>query len=80
MENEDINQSFAEIIEFNNLNIMEIEINEDLDDPILDELSDFEIPAVVFIPMITDMGLMYSSLPISSKALETFINWYKTQE
>lgn len=80
MENENINQKFAEIIEFNNLNIMEIEINEDLDDPILDELSDFEIPAVVFIPMITDMGLMYSSLPISSKALETFINWYKTQE
>lgn len=80
MESEDINESFAEIIEFNNLNIEAIEINEDLDDPILDELNDFEIPAVVFIPMITDMGLMYSSLPISSKALETFINWYKTQE
>jgi hypothetical protein len=80
MESEDINESFAEIIEFNNLNIEGIEINEDLDDPILDELNEFEIPAVVFIPMITDMGLMYSSLPISSKALETFINWYKTQE
>ncbi len=80
MESEDINESFAEIIEFNNLNIQGIEINEDLDDPILDELNEFEIPAVVFIPMITDMGLMYSSLPISSKALETFINWYKTQE
>ena len=80
MENEDINQSFAEIIEFNNLYIDALEINEDLDDPILEELVDFEIPAVVFIPMITDMGLMYSSLTISSKALETFITWYKTQE
>jgi len=80
MENEDINQTFAEIIEFNNLWIDVLEVNENLDEPILDELVDFEIPAVVFIPMITDMGLMYSSLPISSKALETFINWYKTQE
>ena len=55
-------------------------INEDFDDPILNELVNFEIPAVVFIPMITDMGLMYSSLPISSKALETFITWFKAQE
>ncbi len=80
MENEDINQSFAEIIEFNNLWIDALEINEDFDDPILNELVNFEIPAVVFIPMITDMGLMYSSLPISSKALETFITWFKAQE
>lgn len=38
MENEDINQLFAEIIEFNNLYIDALEINKDLDDPILDEL------------------------------------------
>lgn len=64
MENEDINQSFAEIIEFNNLWIDALEINEDFDDPILNELVDFEIPAVVFIPMITDMGLMLSLIHI----------------
>jgi len=80
MENEDINEAFAEIIEANNLYVDALEINDDFDDPILEELIDFEIPAVVFIPMVTDMGLMYSSLPISTKALETFITWYKKQE
>ena len=38
------------------------------------------VTLILSIPMITDMGLMYSSLPISSKALETFITWFKAQE
>ncbi len=74
MNEEEINNKFADIID--SLDMREIE-DEILDEIIIDIN---ELPAIVFMPIITDYGLVYNSFNMPTKHIETFLLWLNSQE
>lgn len=74
MNEEEINNKFADIIE--NLNMREIE--EEILDEIVIDIN--ELPAIVFMPILTDFGLVYNSFNLPTKHIEEFLAWLSSQQ
>ena len=74
MNEEEVNNKFADIIQY--LDMREIE--EEILDEILIDIN--ELPAIVFMPIITDYGLVYNSFNMPTKHIETFLLWLNSQE
>tara|TARA_Y100001937_G_scaffold50942_1_gene70922 strand:+ start:211 stop:435 length:225 start_codon:yes stop_codon:yes gene_type:complete len=74
MNEEEVNNKFADIIQY--LDMREIE--EEILDEIIIDIKD--LPAIVFMPIITDIGLVYNSFNMSTKHIETFLLWLNSQE
>ncbi len=74
MNEEEINDKFADIIQY--LDMREIE--EEILDEIIIDIN--ELPAIVFMPIITDYGLVYNSFNMPTKHIETFLLWLNSQE
>lgn len=73
-EEEEINNQFADIVE--QLDMRDIE-----EQVFAEEFIDIEdVPTIVFMPIFTDLGMFYNSVPISTEQLETFFIWLKSQE
>ena len=75
MNEQELNDKFADIIQHLDMR--------DVEEQILEEeiVIDFEdVPTIVFIPVFTDYGMFYSSMPISTKAIESFLIWFNSQE
>ena len=74
MNEDEINNIFADIT--SSLDMREIE------DEILDEIviDINELPAIVFIPIITDFGLVYNSFDLPTKHIEEFLAWLNSQQ
>ena len=74
MNEDEINNIFADIT--SSLDMREIE--EEILDEIIIDIKD--LPAIVFMPIITDIGLVYNSFNMSTKHIETFLLWLNSQE
>jgi hypothetical protein len=74
MNEEEVNNKFADIIQY--LDMREIE--EEILDEIIIDIN--ELPAIVFMPIITDYGLVYNSFNMPTKHIETFLLWLNSQE
>ena len=74
MNEEEVNNKFADIIQY--LDMREIE--EEILDEIIIDIND--LPAIVFMPIITDYGLVYNSFNMPTKHIETFLLWLNSQE
>jgi hypothetical protein len=74
MNEEEVNNKFADIIQY--LDMREIE--EEILDEIIIDIN--ELPAIVFMPIITDIGLVYNSFNMPTKHIETFLLWLNSQE
>ena len=74
MNEEEDNNKFADIIQY--LDMREIE--EEILDEIIIDIN--ELPAIVFMPIITDYGLVYNSFNMPTKHIETFLLWLNSQE
>ena len=74
MNEEEVNNKFADIIQY--LDMREIE--EKILDEIIIDIN--ELPAIVFMPIITDYGLVYNSFNMPTKHIETFLLWLNSQE
>jgi len=74
MNEEEINNKFADIIE--GLDMYEIE--EEILDEIVIDIN--ELPAIVFMPILTDYGLLYNSFNMPTKHIESFLAWLNSQE
>tara|TARA_R100000773_G_C4159727_1_gene78128 strand:+ start:12 stop:239 length:228 start_codon:yes stop_codon:yes gene_type:complete len=74
MNEDEINNIFADIT--SSLDMRKIE------DEILDEIviDINELPAIVFIPIITDFGLVYNSFNLPTKHIEEFLAWLNSQQ
>lgn len=73
-EEEEINNQFADIVE--QLDMRDIE-----EQVFAEEFINIEdVPTIVFMPIFTDLGMFYNSVPISTEQLETFFIWLKSQE
>ena len=74
MNEDEINNIFADIT--TSLNMREIE------DEILDEIviDINELPAIVFMPILTDFGLVYNSFNMPTKHIESFLAWLNSQQ
>ena len=74
MNEDEINNIFADIT--SSLDMREIE------DEILDEIviDINKLPAIVFIPIITDFGLVYNSFDLPTKHIEEFLAWLNSQQ
>tara|TARA_R100001015_G_C4496097_1_gene72135 strand:+ start:25 stop:252 length:228 start_codon:yes stop_codon:yes gene_type:complete len=74
MNEDEINNLFADIT--SSLDMREIE------DEILDEIviDINELPAIVFIPIITDFGLVYNSFNLPTKHIDEFLAWLNSQQ
>ena len=75
MNEQELNDKFADIIQHLDMR--------DVEEQVLEEeiTIDFEdIPTIVFMPVVTDYGMFYSSMSISSKAIESFLIWFNSQE
>ena len=74
MNEDEINNIFADIT--SSLNMREIE------DEILDEIviDINELPAIVFMPILTDFGLVYNSFNMPTKHIESFLAWLNSQQ
>jgi len=74
MSEEEINNQFADIVEQLDMRDIEKQVFEE-------EFIDIEdVPTIVFMPIFTDFGMFYNSVPISTEQLETFFIWLKSQE
>ena len=73
MNEDEINNIFADIT--SSLNMREIE------DEILDEIviDINELPAIVFMPILTDFVLVYNSFNLPTKHIEEFLAWLNSQ-
>ena len=69
MNEEEVNDKFANIID--SLDMREIE-DEILDEIIIDIN---ELPAIIFMPILTDFGLVYNSFNLPTKHIEEFLVW-----
>ena len=74
MKEEEINNKFADIIE--GLDMYDIE--EDIYDEVVIDIN--ELPAIVFMPILTDFGLVYNSFNMPTKHIESFLAWLNSQE
>ena len=74
MNEEEINNKFADIIE--SLDMREIE--EEILDEIIIDIN--ELPAIVFMPIITDYGLVYNSFNMPTTHIERFLALLNSQE
>ena len=74
MNEEEINNKFADIIE--SLDMREIE--EEILDEIVIDIN--ELPAIVFMPILTAFGLVYNSFNMPTKHIESFLAWLNSQE
>ena len=74
MNEEEINNKFADIIE--GLDMYDIE--EDIYDEVVIDIN--ELPAIVFMPILTDFGLVYNSFNMPTKHIESFLAWLNSQE
>ena len=74
MNEDEINNIFADIT--SSLDMRDIE------DEILDEIviDINELPAIVFIPIITDFGLVYNSFNLPTKHIDEFLAWLNSQQ
>ena len=74
MNEEEINNKFADIIE--GLDMYDIE--EEIYDEVVIDIN--ELPAIVFMPILTDFGLVYNSFNMPTKHIESFLAWLNSQE
>ena len=74
MNEEEINNKFADIIE--SLDMYDIE--EEIYDEVVIDIN--ELPAIVFMPILTDFGLVYNSFNMPTKHIESFLAWLNSQE
>ena len=54
------------------------EIEEEILDEIVIDIN--ELPAIVFMPILTDFGLVYNSFNMPTKHIESFLAWLNSQE
>tara|TARA_R100001463_G_scaffold29338_1_gene66731 strand:+ start:1206 stop:1430 length:225 start_codon:yes stop_codon:yes gene_type:complete len=74
MNEDEINNKFADIIE--SLDMYDIE--EEIYDEVVIDIN--ELPAIVFMPILTDFGLVYNSFNMPTKHIESFLAWLNSQE
>jgi len=79
MNEEEINNAFADIIETLGMEDVEEQVFEEV--AFEGQIIDIEeVPAIVFMPVFTDYGMFYNSFPLSTKTIETFLAWFNSQE
>jgi hypothetical protein len=54
------------------------EIEEEILDEIVIDIN--ELPAIVFMPILTEFGLVYNSFNLPTKHIEEFLAWLSSQQ